>query len=114
MDQMTIFEVIPVAETDFRDLTEEEIVRAIENSTGLVFKYNKILGNGFYEAIVGTKEYEVHLSRYTQTNEPFISCSYWNKKILGGCSVPCDSLSDAIEFFKIRKHRCINETDNDI
>lgn len=114
MDQITIFDVVPVEEVDFRKLTEEEIVKAIENSTGLIFKYNKNLGRGCYEAIVGTKEFQVYLSKYTLTNEPFISCSYWNKKTLGGCSIPCNSLSDAIKFFKVRKHRCINETDDDI
>lgn len=101
MEQVTIFDVIPVPELDFRDLTIEEIAREIANATGLVFKQSR--NSDTLVAIEGPKEFDIHLSRYTLNNEPFISCSYWNKKKLEGCGFPCDSLNEAIQFFRERK-----------
>lgn len=101
MGQMTIFDMVSVDETDFRFLTIEDIVSRIENATGLVFE--RVGDTDVYKAKVKYKEFDVHLSRYVFNNEPFISCGYWNKKELEGCGYPCDSLSDAIQFFRKRK-----------
>ena len=103
MDQVSIFDIMEVEFPDFRTLEEAEVVDIIGRSIGVSF--DKVdLGRFIeYRAEYKNSVIDVHVSHYTcydREGESFISCSFWNKKQMSGAGVPCDSLDEAIEFFK--------------
>ena len=105
-EQISIFDIIESEEEldeiglpDFHYLTEEQIVNIVADAIGIPFKR---IDFG-YQAHYNNSVLDVHLSHYTcddQEGEPFISCDFYNKKKHYGAGVPCDSLEDAIAFFK--------------
>lgn len=106
MEQITIFDFVAPEIPDFHNLTEEQIVNVIADAVGLDFKKRDFGRFVAYEAAYKNSVIDVYVSHYTcydREGEPFISCGFWNKKMLSGASIPADSLQEAIQFFK--KHK---------
>lgn len=99
MEQLTIFDYIEpeIPKTDLDDLPETDMVEALRAATGISFVYRDPLWG--YEATIGKFKYSVHYSNYSiDDHRRFISCGYGNN--MGGAASPCDSLDEAIEWFK--------------
>lgn len=109
MDQITIFEIIePNAEPDFTQMTLKQIAEHIGERTGLHFIPDTRFHGEFNEYIAyytNTLFFTVRLDNYMTGDErqgkPFISVEYECKKTHSGGGSPCDSLQEAISFFKI-------------
>ena len=106
MDQITIYDLLPdEPRPDFHTMTEEQVANYLSDVLGVTFTWNEHLQE--YTANMNTKNYgkfflEFHLSKYSSTGEKngktFLSCgAIWT---CGGCGSPCDSLEEAIKFFK--------------
>jgi len=99
MEQLSIFDFIK-PETTTRDLdlmTEADMVEAVKAATGINFVYCDPLWG--YVAKIGKFKYDVHFSNYSiDDHRRFISCGYGNN--MGGAGSPCDSLEEAVQFFK--------------
>lgn len=109
MDQITIFEIIePNTEPDFTQMTLKQIADHISERTGLHFIPDTRFHGEFNEYIAyytSTLFFTVGISHYMTGDErqgkPFISVEYECKKTRSGGGRPCDSLQEAISFFKI-------------
>ncbi|MBR6984121.1 MAG: hypothetical protein IKH75_11480 [Ruminococcus sp.] len=110
MDQITIFEIIePNTEPDFMQMTLKQIAEHIGERTGLHFIPDTRFHGEFNEYIAyytNTLFFTVGLDNYMTGDErqgkPFISVEYECKKTHSGSGSPCDSLQEAISFFKIK------------
>lgn len=110
MDQITIFEIIePNAEPDFTQMTLKQIADHIGERTGLHFIPDTRFHGEFNEYIAyytNTLFFTVGLDNYMTGDErhgkPFISVEYECKETHSGGGSPCDSLQEAISFFKIK------------
>lgn len=98
--QMTIFDFIKPDYTGIAidDLDEKEMVTIIGNALDLDFKYDSFFET--YMAKVGDECFRLGYSNYTLSDrhDLFISCG-WDKKTHGK-GRPCDSLDEAIKWFK--------------
>lgn len=106
MKQLSIFDFIedPTTATALDNMSEPDMVEAVKQATGIDFKYRDDLWG--YVAKIKDIQYTVHFSNYTMldNNDRFISCGYGNNK--GGAASPCDSLEEAVQFFKtaLKRH----------
>ena len=98
-EQMSIFDFIPIPEQSLEDMTDDEIVRKIEEGTGLKFWLNTRFGN-YYETKVRGVTFYIHMSRYDldDNQNRFIGVG-WDKKS-EGASAPRDSVKEAIDWIK--------------
>lgn len=95
--QMTIFDFIKVeTPNSLDDLPEIDMVNMIARAVGLNFQPHDV--SGWRDKRKGT-EYTVKYSHYSiGDHAKFISCGYGNNK--GGAGSPCDTVDEAISFFK--------------
>lgn len=101
--QMSIFDFLEPAGSALDDLPESEMVRQIADATGLDFRF--IDGFWGWKAEVKKVSFYVHYSNYNMDgiNDRYIGVG-WHTTTQGA-SGPCDSLQEAIEFFKAAKKR---------
>lgn len=103
--QMDIFDYLkPSDKVSLEDMPEEEMVRRVGTAVGLDFKYDKVLED--WRCKVKDVTFDIHFSRISV--EPFtryISCG-WSRKT-EGCGSPCDSIRQAVEFFKKGKEKWV-------
>lgn len=100
MDQITIYDLLeddPIV-SDFLGMTIEEIAGYIGEKIGLTFEYNSFFDE--YQARYKGIIFDLNLSTYSATGIPFISVGYENKKEHSGGGRPCDSIEEAIRYFK--------------
>ena len=94
--------------SDLDALSEEEMVERISDATGLMFIYNDYLER--YEARLSKHDkFSVRFDNYAESvkgGARFIGCDYDYHN--GGCGQPCDSLDEAIKFFKKELGRMAN------
>ena len=130
-EQLSIFDFLPSEDADDLDtLDEYEMIRRVEEGTGLKFTEDKTapswLGERYFFAEVKKVKFDCHYSKYFpevtwRKNKTlrFISCGYECKKTWSGCGAPADTVEEAIEFFKraferldegTKKARAKNET----
>lgn len=109
MEQMTIFDFLEPEPTDFHQMTEEEMVEYIGNQLGLKFKHNDFLNQ--WECYVTKKikfelEYSTYWTNEKNNGQRFISAGFQltTGSYLGGRR-PCDSLEEALDFFKYQLGR---------
>ena len=110
MDQMTIYDLLPdEPRPDFHTMTEEQVANYLSDVLGVTFTWNDHLEE--YTAHLNTQNYgkfflEFHLSKYNtkasvsseKNGKTFLSCgAIWTH---GGSGSPCDSLEEAIKFYK--------------
>lgn len=107
MSQITIYDLLPEEpRPDFHTMTAEQIVNYLNEVLGVNFTWNERLQE--YTVNMNTKNYgkfmlEFELDSYTlsddpKNGQPFLGCGYsWSK---GGSASPCDSLEEAIKFYK--------------
>lgn len=122
MEQITIFEIVePSTEPDFTQMTLKQIADHISERTGLHFIPDTRFHGEFNEYIAyytNTLFFTVGISHYMTGDErqgkPFISVGYECKKTRSGGGRPCDSLQEAISFFKIelQKNKRKEKTEN--
>ena len=105
--QMTIFDFLPQPEDDLETLPETTMVRLISEATGLKFKPVDYKSKYY---IPNTQEYVAKISKHEEytiqydnylginDNRRFIGTGY-SYKTSGG-SAPCDSVQEAINWFK--------------
>lgn len=97
--QMSIFDFIsPDDERSIDDIPEAEMVKMIADATGLDFKYiDDFWGWQFKKRKV---TFSVKYSNYNMTDSTarFISTDFNTPK--QGAGSPCDSIEEAIRFFK--------------
>lgn len=96
--QMNIFDFLTPLEIPLDDLPEDEMVKMIAEATGLDFKYiDDFWGWQFKKQNV---TFSVHYSNYNMTDSTarFISTGFDTLK--QGVGSPCDSIEEAIRFFK--------------
>lgn len=101
--QMSIFDFLKPAERTLDDIPESEMVWQIANATGLDFRFvNDFWG---WQAKVKKVTFSVQYDNYHMDDNKrrFIGAD-WNTTAQGS-SRPCDSLQEAIEFFKAAKKR---------
>ena len=107
-EQLSIFDFLP-SEEDLDTLDEYGMIRRVEEGTGLKFTEDKTapswLGSRYFAAKVKKVEFECYYSTYFpevtwRKNKTlrFISCG-WASKTSGQGS-PCDTVEEAIDFFK--------------
>lgn len=103
MRQMTLFEFEPVESTDINEISEEEMVMIVGCAVGLDFRYKDEL----FGWVAGDKKmnFSIHYSTYTcydRLGVRHIGCGYnYNTKgNIGGACSPCDSIEEAIDFFR--------------
>ena len=106
MIQLTFFDITE-AEPDFTQMDLKQIASYISEKTGLNFIPDTRFHGEFNEYIAyrtDTLFFTIGLSRYNTLDErngkPHIAAGYENRHNgFSGCSAPCDSLSEAVEFF---------------
>jgi len=98
MEQMSIFDFMEIEKTsDLDAMSEADMVQAVKEATGIDFKFKDDLWG--YVANIGKVQFEVKYSNYSiDDHRRFISVGYGTKT--SGVSGPCDSLQEAIQFFK--------------
>lgn len=112
--QITIFDVIvdnkPVLQ--WQNMTLKQIAAYISEKTGLNFIPDTRFKGEFNEYIAYATSnlfFTVGISKYTtldtRNGRKFISVCCENKKDLSGEGHPCDTIEDAIEFFKNRRKK---------
>lgn len=101
--QMTIWDFMESSKANFHTMTEKEIVDYVGNALGLEFKWSDF----FEQYICKTKGMILDLALSTYLvgigddeveEEKFISVGCSAKHAGGGC--PCDSLEEAVEWFR--------------
>lgn len=105
MRQMTLFELEPAESMDINEIPEEEMVRIVGCAVGINFKYKDEL----FGWVSGDRKqkYDIKYGNYTchdKLGVRYISCGYnynMNGQI-GGSHSPCDSIEEAIDFFRRR------------
>ena len=109
MDQITIFDIIEEPESDWRTMSLKQIASYISNKTGLNFIPDTRYHGEFNEYIAYYTSYlffTLGLSSYNTLDErngkTFISVGYDDKKDHSGGGMPCDDLTEVIEFYKQR------------
>lgn len=103
--QMTVFDLLDTPE--WTNMTLKQIAAYISEQTGLNFIPDTRFHGEFNEYIayytnkvfftVGLGKYETYDER---NGKPLIDVGYENKKDLSGGGAPCDSLEEAIEYFR--------------
>lgn len=112
MTQIDIYDLLTpddLTAVNFRTMTVEEIAQTLGARLGLEFKFNGF----FYEHQAEPRKGFVlsfKVSTYSaidpkKNGEPFLSCSWTDRKTMAGCGKPCDSLSEAYAFFNRAKER---------
>jgi len=102
--QLSIFDFLKSNALD--DLPEEDMVQMIVAATGIDFQKRSFAGGRWieeeyeYSGKRGGYEYTVRYSNYNMNDSHarYISCG-WGRKTEGGGS-PCDSVDEAIRYFK--------------
>lgn len=100
MRQMSIFELETVTDyPDFHKMPTPQIVDIIAAHTGINFIYNVVFGD--YIAKVGPVKFSLDVSFYTGGPSQGMRCIIVDYQIKTyGCGKPCDSIAEAVEFFK--------------
>lgn len=104
--QISIFDLVHEAPkaNDLESLSESDMIKALSEATGLVFKPEKMsFSNHTWFICKPDKktEYSVHLSRYScpdKEGQRIICVNY--QYHLGGGGCPCESLEEAIKRLK--------------
>ena len=98
MTQMTIYDLIPT--DDLESMSDEEMVRRVSEGAGIPFKAS----DDGYAAKIGKVEYTLNFGRYPiDDRKRFIRCGYTDKSQgYAGGGAPCNSVEDAVEWFKGR------------
>ena len=103
--QLSIFDFLDddPAEMSLDDLPEEEMVKIVGNSIGVNFTYRDDFWG--YEAKYKKLKFELHYSNYRLSDNTarFISAGYNYSK--GGAGSPCDSIQEAVNFFRNAMNR---------
>ena len=97
--QMSIFDFLP-APAGLDDIPEEDMVHMVSDATGLDFKYRD--ESWGWEAKKGKYIARIQYQNYDlkDNQSRFIGCDW--ASIHEGSSSPCDSVDEAINFFKKR------------
>lgn len=101
--QMSIFDFLEPSGSTLDDISESEMVRQIATATGLDFRFvNDFWG---WQAKVKKVTFSVQYDNYhmDDNKKRFIGAD-WNTTTEGS-SRPCDTIQQAIEFFKAAKKR---------
>ena len=121
--QMTIFDIMSNEAPEWTNMSLKQIASYISEQTGLNFIPDTRYHGEFNEYIayhtsklfftLGLDNYETGDER---DGKPFIAVGYENKKHLEGGGAPCDSLEEAIDYFKfrldiLRRKKCSNLKD---
>ena len=95
--QMTIFDFLTPPERPLEDLPESEMVKMITDATGLKFRFiDSFWGWQVKErGVLFSVQYDNYL---VDDKRRFIGAD-WNANHQGQCS-PCDSVQEAIDFFR--------------
>lgn len=122
INQISLFDILPQEEINYPDwhnMTEEQIAKFIGEQLGLIFVPDgqdfgyKATRNKIGEIRVQVSQYAVDLDKdgqpYITKGQAYIGVDYWNKKTLGGCGIPCDSLEEAINCIKSAEKRAEQE-----
>jgi len=116
MRQLTIFDVIEPECQDWHDMSLKEIAAYIGNKAGLNFIPDTRYYGEFNEYIAyytSKAFFTIGISHYTTLDDrhgkPFLSVGYENKKDQSGSGRPCDSLEEAIGYFKSYTERTETE-----
>lgn len=116
MRQLTIFDVIEPECQDWQDMSLKELATYIGDRTGLHFIPDTRFHGEFNEYIAYYTSkvfFTVGIGHYTTYDErngkPFISVEYENKNDHSGSGAPCDSLEEAISYFKSYTERTETE-----
>lgn len=104
--QMSLFDfMIPDIpnDIDLNTLPEEEMVQIVGNAVGIQFIYDNEYGR--YRAKIKNAVYDIGYSNYAleDNHSRFISCGY-NERLEGAGS-PCNTIEEAVKFFKRQKRR---------
>lgn len=107
MRQLTIFDVIEPEYQDWHDMSLKEIASYIGNKAGLNFIPDTRFHGEFNEYIAYYTSkvfFTVGIGNYDTLDErngkPFISVEYEDKATHSGGGAPCDSLDEAINYFR--------------
>lgn len=100
--QMTIWDFLPPE--NLEDISEEEMVQRVGEAVGVVFTWNDFLKE--YQAKIKGYTLSVEYDRYIVDDETgkgrrFIGVGFMKKN--EGAAGPCDSIDEAIKWFKKRK-----------
>lgn len=101
--QMSIFDFLEPVGSTLDNLPESEMVKAISDATGINFKYRDSFWG--WQAKIKGVTFSVQYDNYRlEDNKRRFIGADWNTTIQGAAS-PCDSIQEAIEFFKAAKKR---------
>ena len=106
-EEASIFDLIPNEnQPDFRTMSDEEVANQIANTTGLAFKNNgtKVGQATVFRATLNNGSgCDIHISKYVmeeRKGEKFIACDVWKNNGWAGCSIPCDSIEEAVDVIR--------------
>ena len=105
--QMTIFDILNETKPEWTDMSLKQIAAYISDQTGLNFipdtRFHRAF-DGYIAYYTSKLFFKLGLGRYRTNderhNQPFISVGYDDKKDLSGGGAPCDTLEEAIEYFR--------------
>lgn len=100
--QLSIFDLFPEY-PDFNTVSEEKCVSIIGDVLGLKFSYS--VRFGVWKARIGCIDLSVNYSTYMGSETRFISVGYDNRRDHSGGGAPCDSIDEAIRYFR----KCIEK-----
>ena len=110
--QLTIFDVLTERSPEWTEMTLKQIASYVSEHTGLNFIPDTRYHGDFniYIAYHTSKYFfTLGISTYLELDgiagSPFISVGYENKQELSGGAAPCDTLEDAVEWFRYRLMR---------
>lgn len=106
-DQMTIFDLLDEGqEKDFRTMNIEEIADYIGRKIGAKFVYGHDITEyaATKDKVYMTVEIDYYETNDERRGQPFIGVSYQmlNDPGHAGAARPCDSLEEAVNYFKSR------------
>ena len=116
INQITFFDIMPQKDIDYPDwheLTLEQIAKIIGEQIGVLFTPDpRSPDSSRYVGYKGKiEEYDLNIGHYNvdldkdgqpyiRKGEAFIGISYWNKKALQGCGIPCKDIKEAVEHYR--------------
>lgn len=113
MGQMSIFDLMD--RIVLEDMSEEEMIAEVMRSTGLEFKLQEYPGYKTtiheYECKYKGAKFTCNYSKYFDDGARFISCGYSRRKNYEGAGSPCDSIDEAVDFFKFYMQRVGDNND---
>ena len=97
--QINLFEILGTddLDVDLNEITEEDMANIVGRALGLTFTRNEF---GDYSAKIKNLTLSVSFSNYMIDDHSRFIAVHWQKKTTSGGGGPCDSVREAVSWFR--------------